>query len=87
MADSENTEAESLKQESKETGQEEATKESDKGEPDKKKAAGGGKVEVRLQAAGDAPIMKTRNYNVSAAFRSVTNLDEYYYHYRLIEKN
>ena len=82
MPDSENTEAESLKQESKETGQEEATKESDKGEPDKKKAAGGGKVE-----AGDAPIMKTRNYNVSAAFRSVTNLDEYYYHFRLIEKN
>ena len=77
MADSENTEAESLKQESTETGQEEATKESDKGEPDKKKAAVGGKVEVRLQAAGDAPIMKTRNYNVSETFRSVTNLNEY----------
>ena len=31
----------------------------------KKSAAAASKVEVRLQAAGDAPIMKQRNYNVS----------------------
>ena len=86
MADSENTEAESLKQESKEAGQEEASKESDKGEPDKKKAAVGGKVEVRLQAAGDAPIMKTRNYNVSESdqLQICMNIN---YHFRLIERN
>ena len=86
MADSENTEAESLKQESKEPGQEEASKESDKGEPDKKKAAVGGKVEVRLQAAGDAPIMKTRNYNVSKSdhLQICINIK---YHFRLIERN
>ena len=47
------------------------------GSPDKKKAAVGGKVEVRLQAAGDAPIMKTRNYNVSGASRLLMNLYSY----------
>ena len=30
----------------------------------KKPVTAGSKVEVRLQAAGDAPIMKQRNYNV-----------------------
>ena len=37
-------------------------------EPEKKKKAPpakSGKVEVRLQAAGDAPIMKQKNYKVS----------------------
>ena len=33
-------------------------------EPEKTKEKNIGKVEVRLQAAGDAPIMKTKNYNV-----------------------
>ena len=39
---------------------------SDLVEPEKKKAppAKSGKVEVRLQAAGDAPIMKQKNYKV-----------------------
>ena len=84
MADSENTEGEPPRPESKEAVQEE-TREADKGEPvedhkgepDKKKAAVGGKVEVRLQAAGDAPIMKTRNYNVSGASGLLMNLYSY----------
>ena len=33
-------------------------------EPEKTKEKSIGKVEVRLQAAGDAPIMKQKNYNV-----------------------
>jgi ubiquitin-like protein ATG12 len=33
-------------------------------EPQTKAPAKGGKVEVRLQAAGDAPIMKQKNYKV-----------------------
>ena len=33
-------------------------------EPEKTKEKNIGKVEVRLQAAGDAPIMKQKNYNV-----------------------
>ena len=81
MADSENTEGEPPRPESKEAVQEETREadkgepgEADKGEPDKKKAAVGGKVEVRLQAAGDAPIMKTRNYNVSGPSRLQMNL-------------
>ena len=37
---------------------------------EKKKAppAKSGKVEVRLQAAGDAPIMKQKNYKVSQSY-------------------
>ena len=31
-------------------------------------AAKSGKVEVRLQAAGDAPIMKQKNYKVSQSY-------------------
>ena len=33
-------------------------------EPEKKPVIKSGKVEVRLQAAGDAPIMKQKNYKV-----------------------
>ena len=35
---------------------------------EKKAAAKSGKVEVRLQAAGDAPIMKQKNYKVSQSY-------------------
>ncbi len=85
MADSENTEAESVRQESKVAVQE--TREPVKGEPDKKKTAVGAKVEVRLQAAGDAPIMKTRNYNVSESSELMANLYKYHSTLRLIERN
>ena len=41
-----------------------AKEETAKVEPEKTKEKNIGKVEVRLQAAGDAPIMKQKNYNV-----------------------
>ena len=87
MADSENTEAESVRQESKEAVQEAETREPVKGEPDKKKTTVGAKVEVRLQAAGDAPIMKTRNYNVSESSELVANLYKCHSTLRLIERS
>ena len=86
MADSESTEGEPPRPESKEAVQEE-TREADKGESDKKKAAVGGKVGVRLQAAGDAPIMKTRNYNVSGSFKVADESVNLSIAFRLIERN
>ena len=71
MADSEPTDAtESLKTDTDpdtSTASDNKEEEAAKVEPEKSKkksAATLGKVEVRLQAAGDAPIMKTKNYNV-----------------------
>ena len=60
MADSESGETEVKKDNTEDTEQ---VKEETKAEPekDKKKSE---KVEVRLQATGDAPIMKQKNYNV-----------------------
>ena len=59
MADSETTEPESLKPES-ETVSEKVEQPAVEPEKDKKKS----KVEVRLQAVGDAPILKQKNFNV-----------------------
>ena len=84
MADSELTESETLNQESKEAAREEESKESERTEPDKKKTPVGAKVEVRLQAAGDAPIMKQRNYNVSDHGNKACKLSSF--SYRLIER-
>ena len=64
MADSETGESEVKKEniEPAEAKTETVNKEDEaKPEPEKKKSD---KVEVRLQATGDAPIMKQKNYNV-----------------------
>ena len=41
-------------------------------------AAKSGKVEVRLQAAGDAPIMKQKNYKVSQSYSDHHAVSLYY---------
>lgn len=62
MADSETGESEVKKDSTEPTETKiESVKEEAKAQPEKKKSE---KVEVRLQAAGDAPIMKQKNYNV-----------------------
>ena len=75
--DTSDTATESLKTDLDTTDNKE--EETAKVEPEKSKkksAASVGKVEVRLQAAGDAPIMKQKNYNVRAdrCFMNICNL-------------
>ena len=53
---------------SQEQQQEESTKSVPAEEKKKAPPAKSGKVEVRLQAAGDAPIMKQKNYKVREIF-------------------
>ena len=62
-------ESEGGKGESGETSQE-------VGEKKKAAPAKSGKVEVRLQAAGDAPIMKQKNYKVRETQNTKTNTNK-----------
>ena len=61
--------------ESKEGEKGESEGEKGQEQEEKKKAppAKSGKVEVRLQAAGDAPIMKQKNYKVRETLNANTN--------------
>ena len=64
MADSEASNTDTPVQDTSEDTKVEESKDDVKVEPVKEKKKSSAKVEVRLQAAGDAPIMKQKNYNV-----------------------